>query len=173
MAVSEKNDARTALKNSARLLATIIQGQATVTDAQKIELGLTVRSAPSRIPRPADAPALDIVSVERRTVHLRLHDATDASRRGKPAGVAGATLFSFIGPTPPSNPNDWKFEGNTTRTTFDVTFPDSVAPGTQVWVCASGERPRPRAARPARRKAPHPVRRRLDGGVARKDEGEG
>src|SRR5262245_47449091 len=45
--VAAKNTARTALKSSARLLASIIQGQASVTDQQKIELGLTVRAQPT------------------------------------------------------------------------------------------------------------------------------
>ena len=135
-AVAAKNSARSSLKQSARLLANIIDGQSTVTDAQKIDLGLNVRNAPTPTPAPADAPALDIVSVSGRTVSLRLHDATDASRRGRPAGVAGATIFSFVGATPPAGTAEWNFEGNTTKTNFDVVFPESVAPGTLVWLCA-------------------------------------
>jgi hypothetical protein len=135
-AVAAKNAAREALKNAARLLAKRIDGTATVTDAQKIELGLTVRSQPSPIPAPSHAPALDVVSVSGRTVKIRLHDATDASRRGKPAGVAGATVFSFVGEDAPTDPSAWKFEGNTTLTSFDIVFPNSVAPGTKVWTCA-------------------------------------
>ena len=134
--VSAKNDARTALKNSARLLALLVQGTASVTDAQKVELGLTVRQQPSPIPPPADAPALDVVSVSGRTVRIRLHDSTDAARRGKPAGVFGATVLSFVGAEPPSTATGWKFEGNTGRTTFSVVFPESVAPGAKVWLAA-------------------------------------
>lgn len=135
-AVAAKNAARTALKDSARLLAKRIDGTATVTDAQKIELGLNVRALPSPIPAPANPPALDIVSVSGRTVRIRLHDSLDASRRGKPAGVAGATVFSYVGPTAPTDPSDYKFEGNTTRTQVDIVFPDTVAPGAVVWLTA-------------------------------------
>jgi hypothetical protein len=134
--VAAKNTARTALKNSARLLAKRVEGTATVTDAQKIELGLNVRAMPTPIPPPAFAPALDIVSVSGRTVRIRLHDLTDAARRGKPAGVAGATVFSYVGATAPAELSDWKFEGNTTRTTVDVLFPETVAPGAVVWLTA-------------------------------------
>jgi hypothetical protein len=134
--VSQKNAARASLKASARLLAKLVEGTATVTDAQKIELGLTVRQQPTPIPPPAVAPALDVVSVLGRTVKIRLHDATDAARRGKPAGVDGATVLSYVGTTAPADLGAWKFEGNTARTTVDVAFPNSVAPGAQVWLTA-------------------------------------
>ena len=134
--VATKNAARAALKNSARLLAKRVEGTASVTDAQKIELGLNVRAMPSPIPAPSNPPALDIVSVTGRTVRVRLHDAADASRRGKPAGVAGATVFSYVGAAAPTDPAAWKFEGNTTRTTIDVVFPDTVAAGAVAWITA-------------------------------------
>lgn len=135
-AVATKDSARGALKNNARLLAKIVEGTASVTNAQKLSLGLTVRAQPSPIPVPADAPALDIVSVSGRTVSIRLHDADNASKRGKPPGVDGAAVFSFVGATAPDDPSAYKFEGNTTRTTFDVVFPNTVAAGTQVWLTA-------------------------------------
>jgi hypothetical protein len=134
--VSRKNSDRTSLKASARLLAKLVEGTATVSDAQKIELGLTVRQQPTPIPPPAAAPALDVVSVLGRTVKIRLHDATDAARRGKPAGVDGAAVLSYVGATPPADLGQWRFEGNTTRTTLDVVFPNSVAPGAPVWLTA-------------------------------------
>ena len=49
-AVQTKNTARTNLKNSARSLAKIVEGTPTVTNAQKVTLGLNVRSLPSPIP---------------------------------------------------------------------------------------------------------------------------
>jgi hypothetical protein len=135
--VAAKNAARAALKSSARLLALLVQGTASVTDAQKLELGLTVRAMPSPIPPPAYAPALDVVSVSGRTVRIRLHDSTDAARRGKPAGVNGATVLSFVGTTPPDGVDGgWKFEGNTGRTIVDVVFPETVAAGAKVWLAA-------------------------------------
>lgn len=134
--VATKNTARTALKTQARLLALLVQGTASVTNAQKLDLGLTVRQAPSPVPPPAFAPALDIVSVNGRTVNIRLHDSTDASRRGKPAGVFGAAVFSFVGATPPDSTTEWTFEGNMGRTLVSVVFPDSVAAGAKVWLAA-------------------------------------
>ena len=134
--VTAKETAKAALLVYARELYGFVQANTTVSDADKNLLGVTVKAAPTPVPPPSDPPALDIVSVTGRTVRIRLHDSTDASRRGKPVGVNGAAVFSFVGATPPSGTSTWKFEGNTGKTLVDVTFPDSVAPGAQVWLCA-------------------------------------
>jgi len=132
-----KNTAKLALKDGARSLAKIVEGTDTVTDAQKIELGLNVRAMPSPIPAPTSAPDIDIVSVLGRTVKLRLHNSGDPSpKRGRPDGVAGATIFSYVGDAPPEDVNDWKFEGNTTRTVIDVEFPVGAAAGAKVYFTA-------------------------------------
>lgn len=134
--VSTKNLARTALKTSARQLASIIQGQPTVTDAQKIDLGLTVRNAPTPIPPPANAPGITIVATTGNTVKIRLTDLVDSANRGKPAGVDGASVFSFIGAAAPTEESEWNFEGVTSKTRLDIEFPETVAPGAKVWFTA-------------------------------------
>jgi hypothetical protein len=135
-AVLTKNASKKSLANSARLLARIVEGQATVTDAQKAELGLNVRAAPTPIPPPAFPPQVDLVSVVGRTVKIRLHNSEVAGKRGKPAGVKGAAVFSHVGATAPTDPSAYDFEGNTTLTVVDVVFPDTVAPGATVWITA-------------------------------------
>ncbi len=135
-AVATKNTARTNLKNNARLLANLVEGTATVTTAQKLALGLTVRATPSVIPVPADQPGLDVISVFGWTVKVRLHDTASGKKRGKPPGVSGASVFSFVGTTPPADIGSWQFEGNTGRTSVDVVFPSTVVPGAKVWLTA-------------------------------------
>jgi hypothetical protein len=134
--VSAKNIARTVLKTSARQLASIIQGQASVSDAQKIDLGLTVRHVPMPVPPPSHAPGITVLATVGNTVRLRLFDAVDSARRGKPLGVDGASVFSHVGANPPTSVDDWKFEGVTGKTKIDILFPDSVAPGSRVWFTA-------------------------------------
>jgi hypothetical protein len=134
--VSAKNTAKAALLVYARQLYGFVQANADVSNADKDLLGVTVRAQPSPIPAPIDAPQMDIVSVVGRTVSVRLHSATTQGKRGKPAGVKGAAVFSYVGATPPTDPSVYKFEGTTTRTTFDIVFPDSAEPGTTVWVTA-------------------------------------
>jgi hypothetical protein len=135
-AVADKNSARAALVNNARLLAKLIEGTASVTDGQKRSLGLNVRATPSPIPSPAYAPGLDIRSISGWTVKIRLHDTQSTAKRGKPPGVSGAAVFSFVGDAPPSDVSKWNFEGNTGRTIVDVVFNSAIAPGTKVWLTA-------------------------------------
>jgi len=135
--IAAKNAAREALKIDARLLASIIEGQANITNEQKIDLGLTVRKTPSKNPPPTERPAVNIVSVTGRTVTIRIRDTAESSKRGKPAGVLGASVYSYVGTTYPTDPTAWSFDGTTTKTTHAIVFADSVANGAQIWVCAT------------------------------------
>lgn len=128
-AISGKNAARATLKVDASNLAGIVSHTATVTNQQKLDLGLNVRSKPSPIPAPSDAPGLDVASVSGWTVKVKLHDSATGSKRGKPAGVSGASVFSYVGATPPNDIAAWKFEGNTGRTGVEVAFDTSNVPG--------------------------------------------
>jgi hypothetical protein len=125
-----------------RLLARTIQGTLTVTDEQRYALGLTVRHMPVPIPAPATAPDIDIVSVSGRTVKIRLHEAGTSTKRGKPAGVQGAAIFSHVGATAPATLADWTFEGNSNKTVVLVQFPDEVPSGATVWFTAYWFNPR-------------------------------
>lgn len=132
-----KKMAMNALKQEARMLARIVQAWPGVTAEQRSELGLTVRNAgPTPIPVPTESPEMDVVSVSGHVVRIRLHASSSSSRRGKPAGVAGASVFSFVGETPSTDISEWKFEGNITRTNMDVVFSPEVAPGSKVWLAA-------------------------------------
>jgi hypothetical protein len=136
-AVVTKNTAKAALIANARLLAGIVQRAPATTNTQRAELGLTVKDAgPSPIPPPAAAPDVDIISATGNTVRIRLHDPANPTRRGKPAGVDGASIFSFVGANPPAEESGWKFEGNITRTAVDVAFPSGTAAGAKVWFTA-------------------------------------
>ena len=135
--VAAKDDARTELRREASALSKKVQGTVTVTNQQKIDLGLNVPDViPSPVPPPATAPLLSVKSVAGRTVTLRMRDALNPDRRAKPAGVRSATVFSFVGPMAPTELGQWKFEGNTTRTTLDVVFGPAAEPGALVWLTA-------------------------------------
>jgi len=141
-AVSAKDAARTPLKAFARELARIINAYPGTSNQMRIDLGLNPRkdsSAP--IPLPAEAPALEVASAFGRMLKLKLHPMNSPSK-GKPQGVQGATIFSFVGPNPPAELSQWKFEGNTTRTHFEVEFLPSVPVGSQVWLTAFWTNPR-------------------------------
>lgn len=135
--VAAKNQARANLKAMASDLAKIIDATPAVTDQQKIDLGLNVRKPPSPIPAPAVRPAMDLVSVVTRTVTVHIHDSASKTKRGKPAGTVAAFVYTFVGDNYPSDPTTWQFQGPATKAIFSIVFPDSVAGGAQVWVCAA------------------------------------
>jgi hypothetical protein len=79
---------------------------------------------------------LEVISVSGWTARIRLRPAGGAGR-GKLPGTAGASIFSYVGATPPANIADWKFEASVGRVTaIDLTFDSSLAPGTKIWTCA-------------------------------------
>lgn len=128
-----KDAAKAALSELLRPMYGGISALTTVTDEQKIALGITVRKMPSPQPAPDTEPVVNVVFVRGRTVRLRFRDAGSTTRRGKPVGVATATILSYVGATPPADISAWKFEANVSRTLVDVTFPATTAPGAQVW----------------------------------------
>ena len=133
-----KDEAKRLLKANARVLAAVVQAWPSITDELRSELGLTVPDATiSSIPAPTDSPKMDIISAVVRTVTIRLHDINNPTRRGRPDGVAGASVFSAVGTTPPVEIAAWKFEGSTSRTTdISIEFDASVPSGATVWLCA-------------------------------------
>jgi hypothetical protein len=125
-----------------RPLITIMQAFPAMTNEKRIELGLRVRdSGPTPINPPTEAPIAEIVSVMGRLVRGRVHSA-DTETRGKPQGVAACWLYSYIGAAPPADIAAWKFEGSSTRTSWEIEFPASVAAGSQFWLCAQWISPR-------------------------------
>ncbi len=134
-----KRDAKNALIAKIRELAAIIQADPSVTDQQKSGLGLTVRdSEPTPVPVPKTRPGIQIFSSVGRSVTIKLSDVENPDSRGKPEGVDGATVLTFLGSTPPA-PEDipaWTFQGNTGRTSLTVNFDPSVESGTTAWFTA-------------------------------------
>ena len=134
---SIKSDKKRDLLNFARPLYKQIQANTAVTDAAKIELGIVVPDVtPSPQPVPSAAPGLDIVSVDGRLVKIRLFDPANPTRKRIPAGVNGAIVMSAIAPVAPTDPGAFKMQGPTSRTTVEILFLETVAPGTQVWLTA-------------------------------------
>jgi len=128
-----KNTCKIALLSLLRPMYGAIQASATVTNTQKVNLGITIRRTPTPVPAPSTEPQVTVVSVTGRTVKLRLRDAANPHRVGRPVGVASATILSYVGATPPAGIGAWRFEGNVSKTLIDVVFPDTVAPGALVW----------------------------------------
>jgi hypothetical protein len=68
---------------------------------QRVQLGLTVVDEElTPVARPSDPPKLSLLPSFGRTVRVRLRDMSSPDRRGKPDGVAGAAVFSYVGEQP-------------------------------------------------------------------------
>ena len=143
-----KNTAKKALLASARQLSQIVHTFPGTTNYQRSALRLSLRLTAAPIPAPVAAPGLTIVASMGHLVRIRLYDFASPTRRGKPPGVQGASVFSFVGASggggggPPVSVTGWKFEYNTTRTVADVQFDVNLAPGTKVWFTAFWYNPR-------------------------------
>lgn len=135
-AVVAKNAAKANLKLASQQTANLINGTPSVTDAQKTALGIPPRAKPQPVPAPGTSPAMEIMSVNGWDVKLGLRTSSTEARRRKPAGVTGATVMSYVGPTPSNDMSKWKYEGMSGKTIVDVTFPITVPPGSQVWLTA-------------------------------------
>ena len=127
--------AQAAMMPVLRALYLRVQSSLAVTDANKVLLGVTMKSAPSPVPVPGTWPGMDILSTVGRKVKVRLHDDSGDGKRAKPPGVVGAVVASYYGPNP-QDPSLYKWEGSTNRSIFEVEFPASVAPGTVVYLSA-------------------------------------
>jgi hypothetical protein len=124
------------VRTNASVLAKIIYATQSVTDDMLVALGLPPRRPPAPRPIPMTAPVVDIVAVVNRLVKGRLHAASGEGRR-KEIGATAAQIFSYVGPTPPSDPAAYRYMGLTTRSTFEVQFPDDVPNGAQAWIAAA------------------------------------
>ena len=135
-ATAAKNTARTALKLAANQTMDIINGTPTVTVAQKLSLGMNVRVKPTPAPVPSTAPGIEVKSVSAWTVNIKLSDTANSAKRGKPPGVTGAMIYSYIGATPPVDMGAWTLEGMTGKTEQSITFANTNPGGTKVWFTA-------------------------------------
>jgi hypothetical protein len=159
--VMAKNTAIRNVRANAILLGKIISATPSVTDSQLVGLGLLPRSGRTPVARPDSAPAIEVLSVRGNTVSLRLREGGDSSRRGKPVGVSGAAVYSFVGAVPPTDERGWTFEALTSRVKTDVEFPNRVAPGSRVWFTAFWFNQRKQSG-----PAATPVTTNLQGGAA-------
>jgi hypothetical protein len=139
-----KNISKKDIVSYTRRLARQINNSLIVSDSQRSELGLTIRKVePTPVPIPGFAPKIDILEVDGHEVTIALRDALKIKSKAKPAGTAGANVFSYVGATPPDDVQDWTFQGgvsNPSKVTY--TFDASIAPGSKVWFTAFWFNPR-------------------------------
>jgi hypothetical protein len=136
VSIEQKTIALRNMRAAAIPLAKQIVGNPAVTDAQLIALGLLPRTVPTPIPPTMTPPEVDVKSVVGRLVTLRVRQ-TGVENNSRPIGSVGAYIFSHVGPTAPTEPEAYKFEGLCTRRTVQVQFPNDVPSGATAWIAAA------------------------------------
>jgi len=161
--VEQKRAARAALEASARSLINRIEVMPTVTDEQKLSLGLNVPKPGTPIQPPEETPIMVVTHVMNRTVGIKLKQP-ERGRCGRPRHCAGARIYSYIGEEPmPADINEWQHQKSTSRATLEINFPATVPPGTRVFFAAAWFSPR-QASGPMS----DPISTYLGGGVVNK-----
>jgi len=121
-----KDAARAALEKQVRPVTNFVQGYPKTTNADRAEMGITVRDAlPSPAPAPTSRPLALIDGRQRLTHQLRLVDESTLTsgrggraRRAKPQGVQRAEVFVALtapGAPAPANPSEYRYIGSVTR----------------------------------------------------------
>lgn len=138
--------ARAALESAVRPITNFIQSYPGTTNADRAEMGITVRdTSPSPAPAPTSRPLALVESGQRLTHQLRLVDESTPTRRARPAGVQRAEVFVALttpGQPAPANPSAYRYVGSVTRGETTLTF-ESDKGGMQAhylsrWVSTSG-----------------------------------
>lgn len=143
-----KDAARAALEKEVRPVTNFVQGYPKTTNADRAEMGITVRdTSPTPAPAPSSRPLALVESGQRLTHQLRLVDESTPTRRARPAGVLGAEVWVKLvdadAPTP-TDPAALTFLTMTTKPSFRAEFKAGEGGKTAVymarWVSTQGEK---------------------------------
>lgn len=118
-AYQNKVDKRDLSQAQARTLVQILQANPKLTDAQRVALGITVRSSArslTPVPTTRPLPRLEQSGRLRHTIHFV--DESTPTRRAKPKGVRGCQIWVYVGETPPPKPEEFQYLGTDTRTPY-------------------------------------------------------
>jgi len=143
-----KNAARAALEKEVRPVTNFVQGYPKTTNADRAEMGITVRdTSPSPAPAPSSRPLALVESGQRLTHQLRLVDESTPTRRARPAGVLGAEVWVKLvdaDQPAPTDPAALTFLTMTTKPSFRAEFKAGEGGKTAVymarWVNTRGEK---------------------------------
>jgi hypothetical protein len=135
--VAAKNTAEANAEALCKVMIGAIRPNPDISDELKLAAGIPPEVKPMPVPPPSQRPAVEIVSVAGRTVKIAIHDSGSGTRKRKAVGAASAQVYSYVGETYPSDPSLWQFAGQATRSGYEIVFPDSVAAGAVIWVCAA------------------------------------
>jgi len=120
-AIAAKDAARADAEATVRPLAVDIILNPSVSNEDKMAIGVTVPSVtPTPIPAPVTQPTLILVSASPLLHNLQYRDATAPLVKAKPFGVVALNLYCQFGTTPGIDPDQAPFLGSFNKTPFQV-----------------------------------------------------
>ena len=141
--VAAKDAARAAAEAVVRPYAVQISLDAGVLPADKVAIGVTLRSTtPTPIPAPTTAPVLGIVSQIAGRATISYRDASLPSGKAKPFGAIGMEVYVTLGTAPSVSPDSAQYRGTITKSPNGLTFGPTDSGKTATvwgrWVTRSG-----------------------------------
>lgn len=130
-----KQAARIAAVEGAKNLISAITTNPLTTDEQRTELGIPHKNHPTPVPVASTKPLIHVKQVSGSVATLTIRDSDNQDKRARPTGAMGANLFTFVGENAPT-PDQWKFNGQVTRTKFELELGSTLPAATKVWVTA-------------------------------------
>jgi hypothetical protein len=135
--VQAKNDKLKAFRIAARQAVGIIQASQTVTNQQRVQLGLRVRKVdPTPTPVPGFAPSVSAIVTGPQSARFSARDAGAQDRRAKPFGVKFVRVVAYFGTSPVGDPRSWALLSEGGKADVDFYW-SNIAQQTTVWFAAS------------------------------------
>jgi hypothetical protein len=139
-----KDESREAYEESIRGLNRTTQASASVTDENRIGMGLppATRDAPTPVPTPTTRPVVSVDTSERLRHIISWVDESTPNRKAKPHGVIGCQVWNKVG-AQPAGPSDLEFVIMDPRSPYIIEYEDAEAGKTAYymlrWVNSRGE----------------------------------
>lgn len=139
-----KDDSRNTTEKAVRPLVGRLQSSTAVSDAQRLSLGITVRSTTrTAVGAPQSKPIVQVDTSQRLRHTISFVDELTPTSRAKPDGVQGCEIRIKIGDPAPAGPEDFKYLATDTRSPYTVEFDAADAGKTAYyvlrWVSTRGE----------------------------------
>jgi hypothetical protein len=143
-----KDAARQLLESRARPIVRFVQSYPSTTNADRANMGISVRGIGGRpAPAPTTRPLVIVEAASRLTHRIRVSDETTPTRRARPVGVLGAEVWVALvdaDTPPPTDPAALSFLSMTTRPGVVAEFRSGDGGKTAVymtrWVNTRGEK---------------------------------
>ena len=139
-----KKNTRDSYESSLRALVRRLQGLPTLTDAQRAEMGITLRDVPRAATGvPATRPIASVDTSQRLRHTINFTDETTPNSRARPEGTMGCEIWVKVGDPAPTDPGQLRFLATDTRTPYVAEYggedAGKVAHYMLRWVNTKGE----------------------------------